>query len=72
MGQSTSVTFATCITKVTLQDRPDLLIIVALIGHNSIVYHARRHVGDYPYKCGEPGCNFHEVNKLKKSKELFD
>ncbi|CAG5094560.1 Oidioi.mRNA.OKI2018_I69.XSR.g13666.t1.cds [Oikopleura dioica] len=32
-------------------------------GHNSIVYHARRHVGDYPYKCGEPGCNFHEVCK---------
>ena len=30
------------------------------VGHNSIVYHCRRHIGDYPYKCQD--CGFVEVS----------
>ena len=31
-------------------------------GHNSIVYHTRRHIGDYPYRCGT--CGYAEVSKV--------
>ena len=39
-------------------------------GHNSIVYHCRRHIGDYPYKCEE--CGFVEVFFLNlKDNEFY-
>ena len=33
-------------------------------GHNSIVYHTRRHIGDYPYRCGT--CGYAEVSKVRQ------
>ena len=30
-------------------------------GRNSIVYHCRQHIGDYPYRCEE--CGFAEVSQ---------
>ena len=36
-----------------------LLMLRNVLGHNSIVYHCRRHIGDYPYKCQD--CGFVEV-----------
>ena len=38
-------------------------------GHNSIVYHCRRHIGDYPYKCQD--CGFYEVSFLTEIEILF-
>ncbi|CAG5091747.1 Oidioi.mRNA.OKI2018_I69.PAR.g13225.t1.cds [Oikopleura dioica] len=33
-----------------------------LKGHFSIISHARRHIGDYPFKCTEPDCDYFEVS----------
>lgn len=37
-------------------------------GHNSIVYHCRRHIGDYPYRCED--CGFVEVCKSGLSSHM--
>ncbi|CAG5111287.1 Oidioi.mRNA.OKI2018_I69.chr2.g5608.t1.cds [Oikopleura dioica] len=37
-------------------------------GHNSIVYHCRRHIGDYPYRCDD--CGFVEVCKSGLSSHM--
>lgn len=37
-------------------------------GHNSIIYHCRRHIGDYPYRCAE--CGFAEMSKAALNNHL--
>jgi len=39
-------------------------------GHNSIVYHTRRHIGDYPYRCGT--CGYAEVSKCALNQHLLN
>lgn len=39
-------------------------------GHNSIVYHCRRHIGDYPYRCDD--CGFVEVCKVMSGSICFE